>query len=291
MSTGQLNLRGQGQSIPVNNQIIPEEGPKTIPVLFDFTTNASWLLDLLQQVQGTKFSFVQNIFIDNSQNANSITVVPDQSNQRVIAQAYSQGYYSIFVPNAPKFTITSGVSAVVVPIYFSNMPVAPAVWKTSLLGTQAVSDAALDATVVGNTQQIIPWAWTNADVAKQRWTADRWVTNVDFIANTSIAILAGAPGWFLTDMTIGVSPGTAVAAGALITVQVRENAIVLWQGKFYAPAAALTTQLTVPPLVSLSGLNVNSKVSGSTLNLIMSAAVTSGGLFYNFGCGTTNVVT
>ncbi len=108
---------------------IPEEGPKTIPFVFDFSQQATYPADL-QNLQGRNFfSAAQSVFIDNSLNAAAVSITFDGTQQKVTAKPYTQGYYTVLCPNPIRF-LAASTGAVVVRVYLLNVPVAGAVWST-----------------------------------------------------------------------------------------------------------------------------------------------------------------
>lgn len=112
----------------VSNQLIPEEGPKAVPLLLDFASSDSYVLDY-QNMQSRAFiSLVQTVFIDNSQNAVEVSVEVGSIGQRIRAAAHTQGYFPILVPN-PIRLVFHGAGAGVTPFFLLNMPIA-LVWNT-----------------------------------------------------------------------------------------------------------------------------------------------------------------
>lgn len=116
-------------SFGIANVIIPRGGPKTVPLNMNFNgTDGTFAVDGTALVQGGKIEYIQTVYIDNSQNANPLTMIVDLTNQRIIAPAHSQGYYSILAPNPPKFNFSTTAGNFIVPVQFLNVPVQPYVW-------------------------------------------------------------------------------------------------------------------------------------------------------------------
>ncbi len=116
-------------AIGLGNATIPDEGPKCLPFALDFSAQPSYAIDL-QSLQSRNFlSVIQSVFIDNSANPQAVTMAIDGTQQRVTAKAYTQGYYTVLIPNPPRFTVSSA-GAVVVRLQCLNVPVAGAVWST-----------------------------------------------------------------------------------------------------------------------------------------------------------------
>jgi hypothetical protein len=111
------------------NQLVPDEGPKAIPLLLDYTGAVTeYDLDLLQTIQQGFISMVQTLYIDLSQSSNDLTVVVNGSNQIVVAKAGTQGYYQVLAPNPAKFAFQSASGGVIIPVFLINVPIAGVVW-------------------------------------------------------------------------------------------------------------------------------------------------------------------
>lgn len=113
-----------------HNQEVPDEGPKALPLLLDFSgTVTEYDLDLTNQQQQGYITMIQTIYIDLSRSgAADLTITINGSQQVIKAKAGTQGYYSVLVPNPPKLTFASSASSAVVPVYLINVPVAGVVW-------------------------------------------------------------------------------------------------------------------------------------------------------------------
>lgn len=116
----------------LNNQMLPDEGPKAIPVLLNFDATTDTIeLDLGQRQQQGWISMVQSFFIDAKDAANPVSIVIDGSNQVITAKPATQGYYSALVPNPTKLTFTALMGTGIVRVFLINVPVAGAVWATA----------------------------------------------------------------------------------------------------------------------------------------------------------------
>lgn len=132
----------------------PKEGyvglPFTIPLaiasaafdyIFDFT--------LLQQ--GGKFSAPRTLFVDNSNNPNSVNVYVQGSGQQFPIPAYSSGYFKLSsTTQASRIEVQSiGVATAAIFVEFYNYDIEPIVWngfgpivpgyKTILIGNDQVN--------------------------------------------------------------------------------------------------------------------------------------------------------
>lgn len=122
-------------SFGIANVIIPRGGPKTVPVILDFTgTDGTVEVDGSQLVQQNKIEYIQCLYVDNHDNPNPLIINTDLTQQRIVVPANSQGYYSILQPNPPKFIFETTIGAFTVPVQFLNVPVQPCVWGDTLGG-------------------------------------------------------------------------------------------------------------------------------------------------------------
>lgn len=121
-----------GATFGIANMVVPSGGPKCVPVLgLDFSNNASILLDGTQIVQQGKIEYIQGVYIDNSSNANPLSLTMSTTGQVITAKAHTQGYYSLMVPDPPQITAqTTQTANLVIPMFFYNVPIQPQVWST-----------------------------------------------------------------------------------------------------------------------------------------------------------------
>lgn len=106
---------------------IPAEGPKSMKVPLDFSVAASFSFDISQYMAQGRFSGVQAIFVDTTEN-DAIYITAEDSGQTIIAPAGTQGYYPILSANG-KFT-ASCTSFVPTSVILINFPIAQSTWST-----------------------------------------------------------------------------------------------------------------------------------------------------------------
>lgn len=118
-----------------------------IPVPLDFTAAQSILTDLSQQQQQGRITFIQSLYIDNSQNTAFVDIISSGNNLRYRVPPGSEAILPFFVQNPPTFVCNS-TGNVIVPFFVMNVPLNPQVWSSGASGgVQAVSDAALEALI------------------------------------------------------------------------------------------------------------------------------------------------
>lgn len=126
-------------SIRIENALVPDEGPKIVPINLEFGAIASYEIDLTLSISQRKIRIVQGIYIDNSQNSNPFTIEAQASKQRITVQPGAQGYYPLLAGQFPRFTCSSNGTALVY-IAFLNVPVPALQWNTGLGASIGVVD-------------------------------------------------------------------------------------------------------------------------------------------------------
>lgn len=116
------------QSFGIANVVVPGGGPKVIPVNVDFTVNPQVLIDGQNLVSSGKIEYLQGVYIDNSANVNPVSLTMSTTNQVITCPKKSQGYFAIMCPDPPQITANTLVG-VVIPMFFYNVPIQPAVWS------------------------------------------------------------------------------------------------------------------------------------------------------------------
>jgi hypothetical protein len=106
----------------------PAEGPKALPVSLDFAALPLYTLDFGHQQTTQQFSVFQSIYIDNSRNGSSITMIVQGTGQVITCPASSQGYFAVLCQNPISLQFTTAGN-VIVPVFLCNFPIAPAVWS------------------------------------------------------------------------------------------------------------------------------------------------------------------
>lgn len=116
----------------VNNVILPPEGPRVMPFIFDFQVSNNYTQDLLIPIQNNIIKHIQTLYIDNSANPVALNCLIGLNGQRIICPARSQGYFSILFNDQDSvcnFTTTQA-GGVVVSVFFINVPIMPSIWRT-----------------------------------------------------------------------------------------------------------------------------------------------------------------
>lgn len=122
-----------GQTFGIANMVVPAGGPKCVPVMnVDFSNAAQIMLDGSVIVQQGKIEYLQGVFVDNSSNLNNLSLTMSTTNQVIICPKKSQGYFTIMCPDPPQIiAATSQTANLIIPFFFYNVPIQPAVWSVA----------------------------------------------------------------------------------------------------------------------------------------------------------------
>lgn len=107
---------------------IPKEGPRYVPLSFDFTQYVTFGVDMMLLKQQGHISSIQGLWIDNSANTAPVTIDTGQG-QKISIPAGYQAYMPIVLNDNPKFNVSSTGTACQMQAF--NWPVFPQVWKAS----------------------------------------------------------------------------------------------------------------------------------------------------------------
>lgn len=274
--------------IPIFNALFPKEGPKAIPVPLNFALQQSFTVDLTILQQRGFIKDVQSVFVDNSLNTSALTVLASGSNMPLKIPGSAQGVLPIFAPNPPVFTIScaGGQQAIV---YLCNIPLPAAVWPATAepsfnsSGYLQVTDPVLDATVSGNNVNVIVNGTANNNVVKPIFQADELFTGS---ATTSAAqtITTGAPSFFITEVNVRLTGDAGLAGAAEYTLTLKDGATTIAQGIAILATSGLTDAAPFD-MITLHGIQYNSKTNAANLTLTGSANLTAGKYFWNIAGG------
>ena len=120
-----------GATFGIANVVVPAGGPKCVPTNVDFSNAAQVVLDGQQIVQNGRIEYLQGVFVDNSANVNNLSLTMSTTGQVIIVPKQSQGYFSIMVPDPPQIVAATVQANIVIPMFFYNVPIQPAVWSVA----------------------------------------------------------------------------------------------------------------------------------------------------------------
>lgn len=120
-----------GRALRIWNQLAPTKpdgspgDPTAWREIFDFSTLSSIDLNLYDQISQNELGFVQSLYVDNSQNNNTLEIISGIIEQRISVPAGVQLYIPVLTADPPVFNIaTTAVAGLKVTIFFCNVPFA-----------------------------------------------------------------------------------------------------------------------------------------------------------------------
>lgn len=253
------------------------------PVALDFKTLQNNL----------KLDNIQGVWIDNSQNSSPAQLTVQATLQNFTVPAGYQGVAPLYV-TADLVVIVSGNGNL--PMVFLNFPTPAAVWPAAGGGTQTFTGGnlntrdtnialAMDQSGVG----VVEKAYGNADQIVRRRLGAALSGQVTAAGNT--VLLAGAPSVFLSSADISVDGNASLAAAGSLTVTLSfgTSALQILKRTIVLPNAAPATPSPRYELFNQSDLSFIGALAADNLTMNLSAALTSGGVQYTLGAGTTGV--
>lgn len=199
------------------NALIPKEGPKAIPITFDFSAANAYGADFTIAQQTGVISVIQCLYVDNSNNPDELVISNQALGQAIKIPAYTQGYYPVLSPNSPKFTLASA-GGVPVTVFFINVPLPAISWSTSgnfefnASGDLLVSDPALEALIVGGALTVAPAPSTAVNASLV----------VSGVSQPMLPVNLARRGFLVIDYTndCAINPTGAAALGASGSIQI-----------------------------------------------------------------------
>lgn len=115
------------------NQAIACDDPKTIRASLDFDGVDEWNVSLEQQQQNNVFTGVQSIYVDARGLTDRMLITVQGSNQVIVVQENTQGFYPVLAPNPPVFNFANdGAGNIgIARVHFLNVPMPIGQWATT----------------------------------------------------------------------------------------------------------------------------------------------------------------
>ena len=120
----------QLQVIPLFNCKVAANGPIAFPITLNFTTSQNLSIDISQLEKLGFLDHIQTLYIDTNGLSAPLTITFRGSNQNIIVNQNTEGYYAVLCPNPTAIDFSSAGNAVASVILFNN-PVAPFSWLTA----------------------------------------------------------------------------------------------------------------------------------------------------------------
>ena len=292
ITTGQMN------PVELPGNALPQQGPRGIRVPLDFSGAAALSFDLQQVKALAKMTQLQTIFFDNP-NDEVIFLDFGNSFQSLALPGNSQGYLRVLAVNPPHVVARSSTMGSSAYIVLMNYPVNNQVWSRSAnfkfdgSGNLLVSDAALESALSGTNLQVAQPALGNADAFK-----DRRIGDVAYVASIAAAAtdadIIAAPGvgtgWFFNQVHIMVSGDATISGGGTVQVQLREGTTVLAEADIYLGNAVGGNAPPNWKVLEILNADYNAATENLSLNIHLSAALTTGTVRANVLGGETAII-
>jgi hypothetical protein len=251
--------------LKVQGAKVPPEGPIAIPIPLDFTATTDYSLNLQNIISRGFISMVQAVFVDNSANSAAITLQFDNTSQNITLQAGEQAYLNVLCQNPAvmDFVSTGGVAGITV--WLLNFPVVNCVWAANASSGPSA------------TPQIVTYS---GGVTHPELVANLTVTGN--AANTTAALITGAPGYYITGVSLQLTSNATLTAGTDLQVTLTDSSTGAVATLNLSPATGL--------FGAILGFFWNNKVAASNLVLTFSTSLATGHLYYTLNYGQSSFV-
>lgn len=217
------------QAFPVFNGYAPKQGPKALPVTLDFSEKAEQAFDLVLENTEGVIDYIQSIYVDNSDNPNTVEFIFGVTNQRLVVPAGAQGNWPVIAPSQTRIFTRSTVDPKArVNVLLMNVPMPYTQW-----GPQTVN--------VNPTISIEPY---------QGNPGNSFASNVPDAVTLVLAANANRKAVFLEASPNNVSGIEITIAGKMLTTLL--------------PGAKWNSDFVVP----MGDINAKSAIAGSTGELV-----------------------
>lgn len=122
-------IAGQFVSVPVFNQLVPDEGPKSLSVNADFNGIDEYDVELLNLRDLGRLAAIQTVYFDNSLQNVKVQIEDSTTGQRVTLPGLSQGYLPILINKDMQFKLKCSGGSAFCKFVFLNVPMAPYIWS------------------------------------------------------------------------------------------------------------------------------------------------------------------
>jgi hypothetical protein len=237
-----LPYAGQPRPVDVYNQSMPKTGGSTaIPIVLDFTTASSFVIDWTGQNWQGFVTTIQTVYVDNTQNTGPLTISGNPLNQGISVPGGAQAFLPLTVVNPPKFTVSVANGNGVARLIFMNVPMPACVWYPTGRVVSTV-DAGITQALTG-----VPLAVTGPILS----LVSHSTTTANPAASTLLMPTATYRKYLLikapeaADLWVNIIGGTAAVNGAdcikIPAGSFYESFTVAWQGAltYYCASAGL----------------------------------------------------
>lgn len=284
---------GNFLNLGIFNGLVPKDGPRVIPITVDFTTQQTWMLDLTQQTALKIVGYIQCVFVDNSQNGETISIQTQTVRQTVVIPPYSQAFVPLLLVDGPVVNLSSA-GGIPIMLHFLNVPMPLEVWSVRVApvfsftdnGYLQVSDPALEALIMdpdggaGPGLAVYDLAGGGGGGTGLRLPADYRMIRSDLDSAVVGNIIAAAPRFYINSISVYCDPTafrTASPGPVTFTLYQGGSDLINRTVNLGGAAVAAVSSPTGPvPLFELSNLDFWSTVDGENLRMGLSAGLSQG---------------
>lgn len=197
----------------------PKKGSQVVSLDLNLVSNDTSIVDFTVSEFASVIEFIQSLYIDNSLNASSVTVLMDVTNQKITIPPNSQAYIKILGSERGKFTFTSA-GGVTVPVQFCNFPTDTIIWSVNSSGSGAVTasitpaaatDGSTTITLGGTAQNILGgvapvngFAVYNSDATNDLWISETTTAAPNGVGSIRVAANGGGYETPITRKPLGI---------------------------------------------------------------------------------------
>ena len=124
-------IGGVFAAIPTFNQLVPNEGPRSILLDLDFNGTDEYSFDFQQEIANSIIWGVQTIYYDNSLNNSDVALECAVTGQRMTFQARWQGYRPVLFTNPPAGVFRTSSGTGVFRALMLNVPMPFGEWAST----------------------------------------------------------------------------------------------------------------------------------------------------------------
>jgi hypothetical protein len=306
-----LGINQTQQSVrSINNQKLPQGGPDCVPFVFPFSLQpGGFNIDMSTLTTRGFIKLLQTMYVDNSLNSSpAMFQFGAPINHTITCPPYSQGFYSICLPDPPVMLVTSA-GTVTVNALFLNVPIPPSVWYPTSSGGAAfkfdgngnleTSDQNLVSAIASGYLQSQMFGRGSNDTVYPEFVDANWfAVNLTGVGVSSFNVLqqAANTSFFFSAADISLSGESFLAAaGELLVTLYRApdigdltGAVAIMQKEIYLPGAAPATPQPVIPVFNFQQCQYHNKSNAAAyLHVGISAALSGGKLSANIYGGNT----
>lgn len=124
---------GQFVSVPIFNQLVPNDKPKAATCFLDFNAADTYDFDFLQTIWQNQLTMVQGLYFSTKNVGANVTLTIDAVQQTMQFDNNKQGYRPLLFPdsNKPSGRFSASGGSGVMQVIFLNVPMPCFEWTVS----------------------------------------------------------------------------------------------------------------------------------------------------------------